>query len=827
MIEQKEKYPHISIENELKNSYLTYAMSVIVSRALPDVRDGLKPSQRRIMVAMNDLNLGPRAKYRKCAKIAGDTSGNYHPHGEAVIYPTLVRMAQPFNMRHPLINGQGNFGSLDGDPPAAMRYTEAKMTALSMEILEDIEKNTVEFISNYDETRTEPTVLPAKFPNLLVNGSVGIAVGMSTSLPPNNLGEVCDGILQVIDNPDITPLELCKIIKGPDFPTGAIICGRRRVETAYCTGRGTVTVRARANIEEMRGNRSRIVFSEIPYQLNKAKILEHIADLVKEGKLKGVSDVRDESDREHLVRIVVDLKRGENEEVILNQLYKYTTLQHSFSIIMIALTDGRPKLMNIKELVRCFIQHRQEIIRRRIMFLLDKAETRAHLVDGLILAISHIDEIIAIIRKATDAKQAKAELVEKYSFSSPQADAVLQMRLGALTSLEYGKLSDEKAVLTEKINNYRKILGNEEEIFAIIKEETLMLKTKYSNPRRTEIGPSIDGIDIEDMIPDDQWIIMVTNKGYIKRMVIDLYRKQHRGGSGVSGADIQDKDFVEHFFTASAHQYILFFSDHGKAYWLKVYDIPESSRVAKGRAIINLLNLDEGESITSLIPVRKFDDRLLMMATTMGIVKKTPLSAFSRPNKLGIRAIDLTPGNKLIATLLTNGKEDVILATALGKACRFHESDVRSMGRTARGVRGCRLSKDDHVIGMVVVDNNNMLLTITENGYAKRSDYNEYRLTRRGAQGVLNLKRTEKTGNVVATLSVQEGDEIMAITSQGMVIRTTAEIRIVSRATQGVKLIRLKENDSVVSVAKLAAGSLQNLEPEDDVDLEKKLGTRK
>lgn len=815
MKENKEQYSYIPIEEELKKSYLTYAMSVIVSRALPDVRDGLKPSQRRILVAMNDLNLGPNAKFRKCAKIAGDTSGNYHPHGEMVIYPTLVRMAQPFNMRYPLINGQGNFGSLDGDPPAAMRYTESKMKHPSMELMDDLEKDTVDFTPNYDETRTEPVVLPSKFPNLLANGSVGIAVGMSTSIPPHNIQEICDGIVEVIDNPNITPFEMCQIIKGPDFPTGATICGKRAIEKAYCGGRGTVTVRANYEFEEMKKGKMKIVFTEIPYQLNKANIIEKIADLVKDGKLKGITDVRDESDRKHAVRIVVELKKGENEEVILNQIFKYTYLQCSYSIIMIALVDNRPKLLNIKEMVQYFVNHRQEVIRRRTNFLLRKAEKRAHIVDGLILATQHIDEIIKIIRNADNVDEAKATLIAQFDFSQAQTDAVLQMRLGTLTKLEFGKLDEERKILAEKIERFKTILGDEQEVLNIIKKETFAIKERYGDKRRTQIGQSIDRIDIEDIIPDDNWAVLITNNGYIKRMQIELYKKQNRGGSGVSGASVSEDDFVEKLFTASAHQYILCFSNLGKVYWLKVYDIPESSRIAKGRAIVNLLNLDDGENITSVIPVSQFDERLLMMATAKGVVKKTILSAFARPNKGGIRAIHLDDGDSLIGTKLTKGSQDILLATAFGKACRFNEKDVRSMGRAARGVRGCRLAQDDEVIGMEVVKPGEDLLTITENGYGKRSSYDEYRVTRRGAQGVRNLKRTAKTGNVVAIRSVTEKDEIMVITTKGMVIRMDASIRLISRATQGVKVIRLKNDDTVTSVAKLAEDLLETLVEEE------------
>ena len=812
MEEVKLHCPEVRIEEELKYSYLTYAMSVIVSRALPDVRDGLKPSQRRILVAMNDLNLGPHAKPRKCAKISGDTSGNYHPHGEAVIYPTMVRLAQPFNMRYTLVQGQGNFGSLDGDPPAAMRYTEARMTAPAMELMEDMEKNTVNYVPNYDDTRTEPSVLPSRFPNLLVNGSLGIAVGMATSIPPNNLREVCDAIVQLIDNPELTVQEVFKIIKGPDFPTGAIICGAKSLEKAYTTGRGTVTVRARCHKEDMRGGKVALIFSEIPYELNKARTIEKIAELVKDGKLKGVADVRDESDRKEAVRIVVEIKKGENEDIILNQLFKFTPLQGTFSIIMIALVDGKPRLLNIKEMVACFIDHRKEVIRRRSTFLLDKAEKRAHIVDGLMIAIQFIDAIIAIIRKSEDTKQAKQTLEKKYQLTSAQTDAILQMRLSSLTGLEYSKVKEERDELTLKIAQLRKILGNDQDILEIIKQETLVIRNKYGDERRTEIqAEQAQDFAIEDIIPDDQWVVLVTHNNYIKRMSLEFYHTQHRGGKGVSGADMNEGDFVEHFFIASAHQYILLFTDRGKIYWLKVYDVPESSRTAKGRAIVNLLDMEQGEAITAFIPISAFDDRYLMMATAKGIVKKVLLTAFSRPMRGGIRAIKLEEGDRLISTVLTKGTEDVVLATAEGKACRFREQDVRPLSRAAQGVRGVRLTEGDCVIGMVVANPAESLLTLCERGYGKCSSFDDYRLTRRGSQGVRNVKKTDKTGNVVAVLSVKPQDEIMVITSQGMVIRIKASLPVLSRTTQGVRLIKVKtgESDLVVSVAKLASEMLE------------------
>ena len=820
-MESKEQQPHISIEEELKNSYLTYAMSVIVSRALPDTRDGLKPSQRRVLLAMHDLNLGPHSKFRKCAKIAGDTSGNYHPHGESVIYPTLVRMAQNFNMRYRLIDGQGNFGSLDGDPPAAMRYTEARMTAFATQLLEDIEKDTVDFMPNYDETRKEPTVFPSKFPNLLVNGSVGIAVGMSTSIPPHNLTEVCNAIVRVIDKPDVEIGELCQIIKGPDFPTGATICGVRSIWNAYKTGKGIIKVRAKYHVEEKKNGRLRIIFTEIPYQVNKARVLEKIAELVKKGKIKGISDVRDESDRKEAVRIVVDLKKNENDEVILNQLFKFTSLQTTFSIIMIALVDGRPQLLGIKDLIQCFIRHRQEVIRRRTQYLLNKAERRAHILEGLMIAIRNIEDVVDIIRNSEDSNQAKDMLAEKYNLTPLQTDSIMQMRLSALTGLEHGKLQSEYADLQEKIKELKEILSDEQNILNIIKEETTQIRDKYGDARRTEISDmQLESIDLEDIIPNNHWLVLVTHHGYIKRMLPELYRTQLRGGSGVITADMNEGDFVEHFFVASAHQYILFFTDLGRIYWLKVYDIPECSRTAKGRAIVNLLNLQENESITTLIPISKFDDRYLMMATEHGVVKKTALAAYSRPMRGGIKAITLDDNDRLVNTVITTGNQGVVLGSLLGKACRFHEKDARSLGRVARGVRGVRLKEDDKVIGLVVVKPDEALLTITENGCGKCTQFDDYRITRRGGQGVINLKRTDKTGNVVSIMSVKRDDEIMIITLKGKVIRISAALPILSRNTQGVRVIRLKDDDLVVSVAKLAKEVIEESSESSEVPTE-------
>lgn len=796
---------HIPIQEELKNSYLTYAMSVIVSRALPDVRDGLKPSQRRILVAMNDLNLGPRSKYRKCAKIAGDTSGNYHPHGEGIVYPTLVRLAQPFNMRAPLIDGQGNFGSLDGDPPAAMRYTEARLTAITIEMLEDLDKNTVDFISNYDETRTEPTVLPSKFPNLLVNGSLGIAVGMATSMPPNNIGEVCDGIIKVIEEPNIDVYDLCQIIKGPDFPTGGIVCGGAPILRAYCQGRGVIITRAKYNIEES-NNHTYIVFTEIPFQINKAKILESIASLVKEDKVEGIQDIRDESDRSHPVRIVVEVKKSEYAEVIANQLFKYTSLESSFSIMMIALVDGRPELLNIKKMVEYFIKHRQEVIRRKTQYLLQKSQARVEIVNALIKAIENINDTLTIIKNADDTAHARMQIMQSLSLTEVQADAILQIRLITLTHLELKKLFEEQVSLNRNIQEYQNILANPQKILDIIKQETADIKKQYAQPRITEIIDTINPINMEDVIPNERCLVLVTGKGYVKRMSIGLYRNQKRGGKGILGVDMQNDDFVERIFLASTHDYLFLVSNLGRAYWLKCYAIPEYGRNAKGRALVNLLNLVEGEQITSYIPVQQFNEQNLIMVTKKGVVKKTSLQVFARPNKGGIKAIMLDQGDQLVASLISSDPQDnIMLITHNGRAIRFQLDDLRTLGRVSRGVRGCRLAENDYVIGVVCIKPDEMLLTISEKGLGKRCDYSLFRKGHRAAFGILCQAVKPKTGKIASALSVKDDHEIMAITSRGIIIRTDVnKLRELNRVTQGTKVINLDEGDYVVSVATLA-----------------------
>ncbi|MBF8276693.1 MAG: gyrA 2 [Candidatus Brocadiaceae bacterium] len=803
MGERRENIKDLFIEEEMKDSYLSYAMSVIMSRALPDVRDGLKPSQRRILVAMNDLNLGPRTKFRKCAKIAGDTTGNYHPHGEQVVYPTLVRMAQDFNFRYPLVDGQGNFGSIDGDPPAAMRYTEARMTEVTMILMEDLEKNTVDYVPNYDDTRTEPVVLPSKFPNLLCNGCSGIAVGMATSIPPHNVNEICDGMLMIINNPDVTVDELMEVIKGPDFPTGALICGTAGIKEGYRTGRGTITVRARAHVETTKTGKKSIVVTEIPYQLNRDNILERLADLVREETIKGISDIRNESDRQGS-RLVVDLKKGEEEEVVLNQLYKHTKLQDSFSIIMIALVNNRPETLNLKQMLVHYLEHRKVVIIRRTKYLLDRAQARAHILEGLRIALQNIDEIIKLIKTSESVDHARQGLISRFSLTELQANAILDMKLQRLTGLEQGKIEEEYKKICAEIKEYQAILSQDKLVLNIIKNDIIEIKDRFGDKRRTEIVSAVGDFNLEDLIAEENVVVIISHEGYIKRLPLDAYRKQHRGGKGVSGSEMKEGDFIENLFVASTHDYILFFTDQGRVYWQKVYDIPQMGKAAKGRAIINLLELKEGEGVTSLIPVRDFDERQLVMATGNGTIKKTVLRAYGNPKKGGIIAINLDEGDKLIGVKMTNGKQDIILGTEQGKAIRFSEENVRTMGRVTHGVKGITLKGDDRVRGMVVVDENATLLTVCANGFGKRTDFSEYPAHHRGGQGVINIKTTDRNGNVVALIDVRDTDELIMITAKGMVIRTSVRtIRSIGRNTQGVTLFSVEEGDKLVSVARV------------------------
>ncbi len=836
--EPQERFEDMRILDELKNSYLNYAMSVIVSRALPDVRDGLKPSQRRVLVAMNDLNLGPRSTHRKCAKIVGDTSGNYHPHGDQATYGTLVRMGQDWNMRYPLINPQGNFGSIDADPPAAMRYTEARMTAPAMEILEDIKHDTVDFVPNYDETRTEPTVLPSKFPNLLVNGSTGIAVGMATNIPTHNVAEICDALLLVIKDPECGFKDIMKVLPGPDFPTGGIICGQKGIVDAYTTGRGHLMVRGKVEIETNKKGRERILITEIPHMVVKTTIVSKVANCVQSNVIPEIADIRDESDRQGM-RIVVDLKKGTDAEIVLNKLYRYTPLQSTFAIANIALVNNRPETLNIRQMLNCFIDHRKVVIRRRSRFLLKRCRNRAHILEGLILAVSDIDEIIELIKKSPDAPTAKLNLMKKplrlpelaqlkkilpkafvkekskskHFLTGPQADAILTMQLQRLTGLEMEKLAKEYSDLTEQIEGYEVILSSEAVLLDIIREDIYEIKEKYGDKRRTRITATAEQFDVEDLIAEEEVIVTVSHGGYVKRMPIDTYRRQGRGGRGIIGSDTKEGDFIERLFVASTHDYLLIFTNRGKCYWLKVYDVPSMSRQSKGRNIVNLLNLGS-QQIASIINVSSFggedesdtQQRQLIMATKNGVVKKTKLSAYGNPRSSGVIAINLDPNDDLIGVALTTGADHIVLGTRDGMTIRFDESEVRSMGRASRGVRGIRLRSGDAVVGMVIVEEKAALFTVCENGYGKRTGLENYRSQSRGGVGLKNIKTSTRNGKVVALKAVQNKDDLMMITANGMIIRTGLdEVRSIGRNTQGVRLIKLKTGDKLVAAEKIAS----------------------
>ncbi len=822
----------LHIEEELKDSYLTYAMSVIVSRALPRVEDGLKPSQRRILVAMNDLGLSSRGRFRKCAKIAGDTSGNYHPHGESVVYPTLVRMAQSFNMRYPLVDGQGNFGSIDGDPAAAMRYTEARLTRITEAMLDDLKLDTVDFTPNYDETTTEPEILPAKFPNLICNGSQGIAVGMATSIPPHNLVEVCNAIKHLIDHPDCTVRDLMKFIKGPDFPTGGIICGTKGIVQAYETGRGNITLRARLHTEEGRGGKQSIVVTEIPYGLLKTRIIDRIAECVKENLIPGIADLRDESDREGM-RLVIETKRGEDTNVVINQLFEFTPLQSNVSIINIALVNNRPRTLTLKEMLYYYVEHRKTVIRRRTNFLLAQARRREHVLIGLLYAVANIDEIIELIKKSPDVPTAKERLMAKkwpfafqnltgkksdpknklllevlaepLHYTSGQADAILGMQLQRLTGLEIEKLRDEWATVREEIEGYEAILRDERLVLDIIVTDLDEMSEKFGDARRSDLTNEVGDFDIEDLIAEENVVVTISHGGYIKRTPVTSYRRQGRGGQGVIGSDTKDNDFIEYLFVASTHDYILFFSNMGRCYWLKVYDIPQLSRQSRGRALINVLEMRKDETVAGMIPVREFDDRHLMMATAGGTVKKTPLEAYSRPKRGGIIAINLEEGDQLIACELTHGNDEIVVGTRDGLAIRFHEKECRPMGRATQGVRGIKLRKGDRVVGMTVVNDSASLLTVCEQGYGKRTAFSEYRLQGRGGQGIINIRASDRNGKVIAMMTVRDQDDLVMTTSHGMIQRIAVkDLRIIGRATQGVRIIRLKEGDKLQAVARVA-----------------------
>ena len=843
------------IEEELKESYLTYAMSVIVSRALPDARDGLKPSQRRILVAMNDLNIGPGSSRVKCAKISGDTSGNYHPHGESVIYPTLVRMAQEWNMRHVLIDKQGNFGSIAGLPPAAMRYTEARLSPIAAMLLDDLKLDTVDYVPTYDESRTEPTVLPSRFPNLLVNGANGIAVGMATSIPPHNVGEICDGLIKVIDDPDVSIDELMELVPGPDFPTGGAICGRIGIRRGYHTGRANITIRARTRIEEHKKDRFRIVVSEVPYLQVRDRVVERIAALVNDDRIKGISGIRDESDLKEPVRLVIDLKRDADPEVVLNQLYQFSPLQDTFSIILLALVNGKPRLMSIKAMMEEFIRHRVTVIRRRTQFLLAKARRRKHLVEGLLLALANIDEIIKIIRSSQTQAEAKLRLVqiecpaamlqralgddgfklfqeergaaESYTLTAVQADAILRMTLGQLVNLEQEKLGAEHHNLFSEITEYLRILSDENNILAMVKDDLNEIKRRHREPRRTEIsGEEVGSIELDDLIAEEAMVVSISHRGYIKRTPASVYRAQRRGGKGLKGAKTEEEDPIEHLFVASTHARLLFFTNKGKVFWQKVYDLPALSRESRGRAVVNLLKLAEGERIQDCRAVRDFDlpGHFLLMATRSGLIKKTALEQYSRPRQGGIIAIKLRDDDELVDVVVAEPGDEVVLSTAKGMAIRFSESDARSTGRNTSGVKGISLDPDDELVGMVIAHPDETLLTACEHGYGKRTRFgtsivasgeaddteegsssgNRYRTQRRGGKGLRDIKTTDRNGRVIGIARVNDDDEVIMMTARGKIQRiATGEISVIGRNTQGVRIMSTVEGDSLAAIVRV------------------------
>jgi DNA gyrase subunit A len=806
-----EKIIPVTIEDEMQSSYIDYSMSVIVSRALPDVRDGLKPVHRRVLYGMSDLGMLHNRNYKKSARIVGEVLGKYHPHGDSAVYDSIVRMVQEFSLRYPLVDGQGNFGSVDGDSAAAMRYTEVRMKRIAEELLTDINKETVDFQTNFDDTLSEPTVLPAMLPNLLLNGASGIAVGMATNMPPHNLREVVDGTVAVIDNPEIEISELMKLITAPDFPTGGIIYGYEGVKEAYETGRGKITMRARANTEELRNGREQIVVTEIPYQVNKATLIEKIADLVQNEKITDISEIRDESDRDGM-RIVIILKRNSNAGIVLNQLYKYTQMQQTFGVINLALVKGRPKVMAIKELIEHFIEHRVEVIIRRTIYDLDQAEARAHILEGLKIALDNLDEVIKTIRASKNPQEANDQLRKKFALTDIQAKAILDMRLQKLTGLEREKIDQEYRDIVDRIAEYRDILSDRNKQNEIIKQELLELKDRYGDERRTQIVYSAEDFSVEDMIADEDVVVTISNKGFIKRMPVSGYRRQRRGGKGMKGTTTKDDEYVEHLFVATNHNYILFFTEKGNCYWLKVYEIPEGSRLSRGRAIVNLIDIEKDDSIKTFVPVKTLEDEeyinthSIIMATKQGQVKKTTLEAYSRPRRDGIIAINIKDGDSLLGAALTDGDSNIILANKNGRAIRFHESDAREMGRNTSGVRGMTLGKNDELVDMVVIRNTHeaTVLAISENGYGKRSLVDDYREQSRGGKGVITLKITPKTGNLIALKEVSDKDDLMVITNSGKVIRMQCKgIRTMGRNTQGVRIMRLDDEGKIAAVTRV------------------------
>ena len=819
----RERVIPIPIEEELKTSFLDYSMSVIVSRALPDVRDGLKPVHRRILYTMHELGLVHNRAFRKSAAVVGDTMGKYHPHGDSAIYDSLVRMAQEWSLRYPLIDGQGNFGSVDGDSPAAMRYTEARMASITAQMLGDIEKETVSTQDNYDGRLQEPVVLPSAIPNLLVNGSYGIAVGMATSFPPHNLVEVCDAVVAKIENPEATADDLMRFVRGPDFPTGGIIYGAEGLGEAYRTGRGRIQVRARAAVEhDKRSSRDSIIVTEIPYQVNKARLIENIAALVRQKKIEGITDLRDESDRDGM-RIVIEVRKGDEPQVILNQLYKHTQMQDTFSILMLALVDNVPRVLALDQTVQHYIDHRAEIVQRRTEYDLRKAEERAHILEGLLKAIDHIDEVIEIIRNSGDVDEARERLMDRFKFSESQTNAILAMRLRRLTGLEREELETEYADLLKQIERFKRILSSQRTILAEVRKEIEAVKKKFGDGRRTEILVQETEFNIEDLIADEDMVVTVSNLGYIKRVPVSTYRRQRRGGRGVSGMDTKEEDFVQDLFIASAHQYMLFFSNRGRVYWRKVHELPKTSRTARGRAIVNLLDLTGDELVTACLPVRDLTEegKCVLMVTAKGTVKKTALKAFSNPRSNGIIAIDLDDDDALIDIQITSGEDNILIATNRGMAIRFPEKDVRSMGRTARGVIGIRLAEGDHVIGTSIAGEDMTVLSVTENGFGKRTKVGQYRLQHRGGRGIINIKTTARNGNVVGMLTVDDTDEIVVVSTDGIVIRMAVkDIRSISRNTQGVKIMSATEGARVSAVARAVTPEHEDAVTEDGEPVE-------
>jgi len=799
-----EKVVPVSLEEEMKSSYIDYSMSVIVARALPDVRDGLKPVHRRILFGMHELGVPHNKPYKKSARIVGEVLGKYHPHGDTAIYDSMVRMVQEFSLRYPLVDGQGNFGSVDGDSAAAMRYTEARLARMADEMLRDLDKNTVRFIPNFDESLQEPAVLPSYLPNLLVNGASGIAVGMATNIPPHNLGEIVDGLVAIIDNPKTTCEDLLKYVKAPDFPTGGIIYGYEGVREAFLTGRGRIIIRAKANIELLKNDRENIVITEIPYQVNKASLIEKIAELVREQRIEGISNLRDESDRDGM-RIVIEMKRDGQPAVTLNQLFKHTQMQVTFGVNMLALVNGAPKVLTLQQMMQYFLDHRMDVLIKRTQFDLDAAERRAHILEGFIIALDNIDAVIDTIKKSRDTETAKVNLMKRFKLSEIQAKAILDMRLQRLTGLERKKIEDEYKETIKFIQKMKAILSNEKLRKQIIRDELLILRDKYTDERRTKIEHELKEFKLEDIIAEEDVVVTISHAGFIKRFPVSGYRKQGRGGKGVTGAGTREEDFIEHMFVASTHHYIMFFTDQGKCYWLKVHEIPEGGRATKGRSILNLVEKEKEENITAFVTVKEFtDDKFIVMATEHGTVKKTVLSAYSNIRRGGIAAIKLAEGDRLIEAKLSDGNNDIIIGTRFGMAVHFKEKDVRDMGRTATGVRGIKLGKNDAVIGMIVVRNATTLMVVTEKGFGKRSEIEDYRLTKRGGKGVITVKTSDRNGKLIAMKEVNNNDELVIITTGGMVIRqSVAELRVMGRNTQGVRLIRLNEGDDIADIARV------------------------